>query len=120
MRLPLRACVPVAGTAMLGFVLLVHREPEVLRAAVMSSVTLAVVLLRRPARSLIALCVAVLVLLAVDRLLARTYGFVLSTLGARASWSGRGRSRRGWSGCCQGGSRWPSRSRSRRRWAADR
>lgn len=98
LRLPLRARVPVAGTAMLGFVLLVHPEPSVLRAAVMSSVTLAAVLLGRPAQSLTALCVAVLVLLAVDPFLARTYGFVLSVLGTAgivvgtrpiAAWLGR-------------------------------
>lgn len=98
LRLPLRARVPVAGTAMLGFVLLVHPEPSVLRAAVMSSVTLGAVLVGRPAQSLTALCVAVLVLLAVDPFLARTYGFVLSVLGTAgivvgtrpiAAWLGR-------------------------------
>lgn len=98
LRLPLRVRVPVAGAAMLGFVLLVHPEPSVLRAAAMSTVTLAALLLGRPAQALTALCVAVLVLLAVDPFLARSYGFVLSALataglvvGTRpiAGWLGR-------------------------------
>lgn len=98
LRLPLRVRVPVAGAAMLGFVLLVHLEPSVLRAAVMSAVTLVALLLGRPALALTALCVAVLVLLAVDPFLARSYGFVLSALGAAglvlgtrpiAGWPGR-------------------------------
>lgn len=80
-RLPRRGRVAVAGLAMVGFVLLVHPEPSVVRAAAMSAVALAAVLLGRPGQALAALCTAVLVLLAVDPFLVRSYGFVLSALG---------------------------------------
>lgn len=80
-RLPRPVRVLVAGFAMVGFVLLVHPEPSVVRAAAMSAVALGAVLLGRPGQALAALCAAVLVLLAVDPFLVRSYGFVLSALG---------------------------------------
>lgn len=97
-RLPRRVRVVVAGLAMAGFVLLVHPEPSVVRAAAMSAVALVAVLLGRPGQALSALCAAVLVLLAVDPFLVRSYGFVLSALGTAglvvgtrpiAAWLGR-------------------------------
>ena len=63
-----------------GFVLLVHPEPSVLRAAVMGSIGVLALLLGRPSRAMPALAMAVLVLLVVDPWLARSYGFVLSVL----------------------------------------
>ena len=73
-------------------------QPSVLRAAVMSGIALAAVVLGRPGQAVAALCSAVLVLLVVDPFLARSYGFVLSALGTAglvvgtrpvAEWLGR-------------------------------
>ncbi|MBI9114384.1 ComEC/Rec2 family competence protein [Sanguibacter suaedae] len=72
--------VAVAGVVMAGFVLLVHPEPSVLRAAVMCAVALFAILLGRPSQSMAALCVTVLVLLLVDPWMSRSFGFVLSVL----------------------------------------
>lgn len=68
----------VTGAAMAGFVVLVHPEPSVLRAAGMGVVGLTGVLLGRPSRAVAALGAAVVVLLVLDPWLARSYGFVLS------------------------------------------
>ncbi|WP_435736335.1 ComEC/Rec2 family competence protein [Cellulosimicrobium sp. PMB13] len=68
----------VTGAAMAGFVVLVHPEPSVLRAAAMGVVGLTGVLLGRPSRAVAALGAAVVVLLVLDPWLARSYGFVLS------------------------------------------
>jgi len=63
-----------------GFVLLVHPEPSVLRAAVMGTVAALALLLGRPSAAMPALATAVLGLLVVDPWLAHSYGFVLSAL----------------------------------------
>lgn len=65
---------------MTGFVLLVHPEPSVLRAALMGAVALSAVLLGRPSQAVAALSVTVMGLLLVDPWLARSYGFALSVL----------------------------------------
>ncbi|MFD3444296.1 ComEC/Rec2 family competence protein [Microbacteriaceae bacterium 4G12] len=66
--------------ALAGFVVLVTPEPSVLRAAVMASIALAAVASGRPLRGVPSLALAVIVLLAIDPWLARSYGFALSAL----------------------------------------
>ena len=78
--LPRRARVGVVAAAMGGFVLLVHPEPSVLRAAVMGAVGVGGLLLGRPSRAMPALGVTVIALLVADPWLARSFGFVLSVL----------------------------------------
>ncbi len=73
-----RPLVGLVGVA--GFVVLARPEPSVLRAAVMGSVGLIGILTVRRAAGLPVLACAVVVLLLVDPWLARSYGFVLSTL----------------------------------------
>lgn len=69
----------IAGSAALAALVVTARpEPSVLRAAVMGSVGLMGLLAGRPGRAPAAVCVAVLVLLAVDPWLSRSYGFALS------------------------------------------
>jgi len=69
----------VAGAvALVAFVALVRPEGSVLRAAVMGGVLLLGLALRRPRSGLPALCVAVIVLLAADPWISRSYGFALS------------------------------------------
>lgn len=80
LRVPRWGRVGVAAAVMTGFVLLVHPEPSVLRAAVMCAVALLAVLLGRPSQAVAALGVTVMVLLLVDPWLARSYGFALSVL----------------------------------------
>lgn len=63
-----------------GFVLLVHPEPSVLRAAVMGTVGACALLLGRPSAAMPALATAVLGLVVIDPWLARSFGFVLSVL----------------------------------------
>lgn len=69
-----------ATVTLVGFVLLVHPQPSVLRAAAMGAIGLVALLLRRPSRALPALSVAVVVLLVADPWLARSFGFALSVL----------------------------------------
>src|SRR5699024_6273574 len=66
------------AVALVGFVALVRPEGSVLRAAVMGGVLLLGLALRRPRSGLPALCVAVIVLLAADPWISRSYGFALS------------------------------------------
>lgn len=73
-----RAAAVLAATV--GFVVLVHPEPSVLRAGVMGTIGVLALLLGRPSRAMPALATAVLVLVTVDPWLARSYGFVLSAL----------------------------------------
>lgn len=68
----------VAALALVGFVGLVGLEPSVLRAAVTGLVGLAAVLGSAQMEPVHALCVAVIVLLAVDPDLAAAWGFALS------------------------------------------
>ena len=63
-----------------GFVLLVHPEPSVMRAAVMGTIGALALLLGRPSAALPALAAATLGLVVVDPWLARSFGFVLSVL----------------------------------------
>lgn len=72
--------VGVSLAALAGFVVLVTPEPSVLRAAVMGGVVLLALALGRATRGVPALCLAVIVLLAVDPWLARSFGFALSVL----------------------------------------
>ena len=72
--------VVVSLAALAGFVVLVTPEPSVMRAAVMGAIVLLALALGRPARGVPALSLAVVVLLALDPWLARSYGFALSAL----------------------------------------
>jgi competence protein ComEC len=69
---------------MAGFVLLVHPDPSVLRAAAMGVVGLVGIGLGRPSRAVPALACIVVVLLVLDPWLARSYGFVLSSVATAA------------------------------------
>ena len=65
---------------LLGFVVLVTPEPSVLRAAVMATIVLVSMVGGRPVRGVPTLALAVLILLAIDPWLSRSYGFILSVL----------------------------------------
>ncbi|KGM02386.1 ComEC/Rec2 family competence protein [Cellulomonas cellasea] len=78
--MPRRARAGVVCAVMLGFVVLVHPGPSVLRAAAMGAVGLGALVLGRPARAVPALAAAVVVLLVADPWLARELGFVLSVV----------------------------------------
>lgn len=70
----------LGGVAVVGFVLLARPEPSVLRAAAMGVVALVGTTAGGRGRGVRALCLAVLVLVLVDPWLARSVGFLLSTL----------------------------------------
>lgn len=70
----------LGAVALVAFVALVRPEGSVLRAAVMGGVLLLGLLLRRPRSGLPALAVAVVVLIAADPWITRSYGFALSVL----------------------------------------
>ena len=74
----------VTASVMAGFVVLVHPQPSVVRAAVMGAVSVVGLVLGRPARAVPALSTAVVVLLVLDPWLARSYGFVLSVVATGA------------------------------------
>jgi competence protein ComEC len=74
----------VTAAAMGGFVLLVHPDPSVVRAAGMGAVAILGMVLGRPSRAVPGLCSVVVTLLVVDPWLARSYGFVLSVLATAA------------------------------------
>jgi competence protein ComEC len=78
--LPRLVRVVVAALALVGFVVLVTPQGSVIRAGVMAAVALLAIALGRAARGMPLLCVAVVVLLAIDPWLARDYGFALSAL----------------------------------------
>ncbi len=84
LRLPRAARAVVLATTMAGFVLLVHPEPSVLRAAAMGGVGVVGLLLGRPSAAVPALATGTVVLLVLDPWLARSYGFVLSVLATGA------------------------------------
>ncbi|TFC96695.1 MULTISPECIES: ComEC/Rec2 family competence protein [Cryobacterium] len=65
---------------LLGFVVLVTPEPSVLRAALMATILLLGIASGRPGRGLPLLALVVILLLAADPWLARSYGFALSVL----------------------------------------
>lgn len=70
----------LAGAGLAFFVVLARPEPSVIRAAAMGAIGLLGMAGSRRGAGTPALCTAVLVLLTVDPWLARSYGFVLSTL----------------------------------------
>nr|WP_246297227.1 ComEC/Rec2 family competence protein [Janibacter cremeus] len=70
----------VAGAGLAFFVVLARPEPSVIRAATMGAIGLLGMSTSRRGAGTPVLCTAVLVLLAIDPWLARSYGFVLSTL----------------------------------------
>ena len=70
----------VAGAGLAFFVVLARPEPSVIRAATMGAIGLIGMSTSRRGAGTPVLCAAVLVLLTVDPWLARSYGFVLSTL----------------------------------------
>lgn len=76
--------VALAAPAMVGFVLLVHPGPSVLRAAVMGAVVLVGIVLGRPSRAVPALCVAVVGLVCLDPWSSRSLGFQLSVAATAA------------------------------------
>lgn len=71
----------IASVAVLtGFVVLVTPEASVLRAAVMAGLVLGALLAGRPASGIPVLSLAIVILLAIDPWLARSFGFILSVL----------------------------------------
>lgn len=70
----------LGAVALVAFVALVRPEGSVLRAAVMGGVLLLGLVLRRPRSGLPALAAAVVVLIAADPWITRSYGFALSVL----------------------------------------
>ncbi len=70
----------IAGAGLAFFVVLARPEPSVIRAATMGAIGLLGMGASRRGAGTPALCAAVLVLLTVDPWLARSYGFVLSTV----------------------------------------
>ncbi|MEO8095800.1 MAG: ComEC/Rec2 family competence protein, partial [Pseudolysinimonas sp.] len=78
--LPRWGRVVVAAAGLAGFVVLVTPEPSVVRAAAMAGIAVGALAVSRPGRGIPLLCAAVIVLLAMDPWLARSYGFVLSVL----------------------------------------
>lgn len=70
----------LGAVALVAFVALVRPEGSVLRAAVMGGVLLLGLALRRPRSGLPALAVAVVLLIAADPWITRSYGFALSVL----------------------------------------
>lgn len=70
----------VAGAGLAFFVVLARPEPSVIRAATMGAIGLIGMSSSRRGAGTPALCATVLLLLALDPWLARSYGFVLSTL----------------------------------------
>jgi competence protein ComEC len=80
LRLGRGARITLSLVVLLGFVVLVTPEPSVLRAAVMAAVLLVGLGIGRPGRGLPLLALSVVLLLATDPWLARSYGFALSVL----------------------------------------
>ena len=84
LRAPRVVRAAAAGAAIGGFVLLVHPEPSVLRAALMGVLGIGGLLLGRASSALPALLGTVVALLAVDPSLARSIGFTLSVAATAA------------------------------------
>lgn len=84
LRLPRAARAVSVAVVMTGFVLLVHPQPSVVRAAAMGGVAVVGLVLGRPSRAVAALATAVVTLLVLDPWLARSYGFVLSVVATAA------------------------------------
>ncbi|WP_243726239.1 ComEC/Rec2 family competence protein [Actinomadura rubrisoli] len=75
-----RRAPPLAVLAVFGFIVIARPDPSVLRAAVMGLIGLLALLTGRQRQGLPALGAAVLLLVLIDPVLARSYGFVLSVL----------------------------------------
>lgn len=84
LRAPRVVRAAAAGSAICGFVLLVHPEPSVLRAALMGVIGIGGLLLGRASSALPALVATVVVLLSVDPGLVRSIGFTLSVVATAA------------------------------------
>jgi len=84
LRAPRALRAALAGAATAAFVLLVHPEPSVVRAAVMGGLSVLGMLLGRRGRAVPALGTAVVVLLVVDPWLSRSLGFALSVVATAA------------------------------------
>ena len=84
LRVPRRARAAATACVMVGFVVLVHPEPSVVRAGVMGALSVLGMVVGRPSRAVPSLGAAVVVLLVLDPWLARSYGFVLSVLATGA------------------------------------
>ena len=84
LRLPRPVRAAATGLVMAGFVLLVHPEPSVVRAASMGGLMVVGLLAGRPSRAVPALAASVVLLLILDPWLARSVGFVLSVLATGA------------------------------------
>lgn len=84
LRAPRWARAAATAIASAGFVILVHPEPSVVRAAVMGAVGVWGIVAGRPARAAPALCAAVIVLVMVDPWLSLALGFVLSVVATAA------------------------------------
>ncbi len=84
LRAPRGVRAAVAAVAIGGFVLLVHPEPSVLRAALMGAVGIGGLLLGRSSVAVPALAATVIVLLATEPGLARSVGFTLSVVATAA------------------------------------
>lgn len=84
LRLPRPARVASTASVLGAFVLLVHPEPSVVRAAGMGVVALLGLLLGRPGQAVPALAGTIVVLVALDPWLARSVGFVLSVVATAA------------------------------------
>ncbi|WP_242901646.1 ComEC/Rec2 family competence protein [Actinomadura terrae] len=75
-----RRAPPLAALAVFAFVVIARPEPSVLRATVMGLIGLLALLTGRQRHGLPALGAAVLLLILIDPVLARSYGFALSVL----------------------------------------
>ncbi|SED97677.1 ComEC/Rec2 family competence protein [Ruania alba] len=80
----------VGGVVLIAFVALVRPDGSVLRSAVMGAVLLVGLCLRRPRAALPALATAVIVLLAADPWMVRSFGFALSVLATGGLLAGTG------------------------------
>ena len=84
LRAPRAVRAAAAGAAVTGFVLLVHPEPSVLRAALMGAVGIGGLLLGRASRAVPALSATVVALLVAEPGLAPSVGFTLSVVATAA------------------------------------
>ncbi len=84
LRAPRAVRAGAAGLAIGGFVLLVHPEPSVLRAALMGVVAIGALLLGRASRAMPALSATVVALLVAEPGLVRSVGFTLSVVATAA------------------------------------
>lgn len=84
LRLPRPVRATVTAAVLGAFVLLVHPEPSVVRAAGMGVVSLLALMLGRPGQAVAALAATVVALVALDPWLTRSLGFLLSVVATGA------------------------------------